>query len=91
MTEILKDSASVLIPATREDIETSLMSLKINPLLMGFRGARPANINAIIDAAMGLQEFVIAYPVIEAEINPLICTPDRAVACDALIKIGQLT
>jgi acyl-CoA synthetase (NDP forming) len=91
MTEILKDRTSVLIPASRNEIEASLMSLKINPLLTGFRGFKPANMDAILDAAMALQEFVMAHPVIEAEINPLICTTDRAVACDALIKIGHLT
>lgn len=89
MTEILQDRASLLIPATRSQVEEKLLSLKVAPLLAGFRGRPVANVNAILDAIMALQEFVKKHPVIEAEINPLICTQDHAIACDALIKIGQ--
>jgi succinyl-CoA synthetase beta subunit len=79
----------VMLPATREEVECELSSLKIANLLKGYRGAKSADFDAILDAIMALQEFVKINPVIEAEINPLICTPDRAIACDALIKIGH--
>jgi acyl-CoA synthetase (NDP forming) len=89
LTEILQDRVCVMLPATREEVECELSSLKIANLLKGYRGAKSADFDAILDAIMALQEFVKINPVIEAEINPLICTPDRAIACDALIKIGH--
>ena len=48
-------------------------------------------IEAIIDAAMAVQSYVIDHQgqVEEVEINPLICTPTRAVAADALIITGE--
>ncbi|WP_412553060.1 acetate--CoA ligase family protein [Shimia sp. MIT1388] len=88
LTEVLTDSASLLIPASHETIRDALSSLKIAPLLTGYRGAPPANINAILRAIDALQAYVLANldSLQEAEINPLICTPTRAVAADALIR-----
>ncbi|MFY0659446.1 MAG: acetate--CoA ligase family protein [Shimia sp.] len=88
LTEILSDSASLLVPASPKSIRAALTSLKIAPLLTGYRGARPANIDAILQAIDALQAYVLANldSLQEAEINPLICTPTRAVAADALIR-----
>ena len=91
MTEILQDRASLLIPASRDDVAEAILSLKIAPVVKGFRGHRPANLDAIVDAVMGLQLLAETHSIVEAEINPLMCTCDRAIACDALIKIGQPT
>jgi acetyl-CoA synthetase len=88
LTEVLSDSVSLLIPASHETIRDALSSLKIAPLLTGYRGAPPANITAILQAIDALQAYVLANldSLQEAEINPLICTPTRAVAADALIR-----
>ena len=88
LTEILQDSASLLVPASRKAVERALQSLKIHPLLAGFRGAAKADITAILDAVEILQAYVLdnADRVEEIEVNPLICTATRAVAVDALIR-----
>ncbi len=88
LTEVLSDSASLLVPASPDSVRAALNSLKIAPLLTGYRGASPANINAILQAIDALQAYVLANldSLQEAEINPLICTPTRAVAADALIR-----
>ncbi|KMW57319.1 putative Acetyl-CoA synthetase (ADP-forming) [Candidatus Rhodobacter oscarellae] len=88
LTEILKDSASLLLPATDEEITAALQSLKIAPMLAGYRGAAAANMAAILDSVRAVQDYVTAHQgqVAEIEINPLICTPTRAVVADALIR-----
>ena len=88
LTELLADSTSVLVPASREALKQSLTRLKTYPLLTGFRGNPAANLNAVLDAIEALQAYVLANAntLSEAEINPLICTPARAVAADALIR-----
>ncbi|CUH51302.1 acetate--CoA ligase family protein [Shimia marina] len=88
LTELLEDSTSCLIPASRTDLREALLSLKIAKQLTGYRGAPPASIEAILDAAEALQAYVLANRTTleEVEINPLICTPTRAVAADALIR-----
>lgn len=91
LTEILQDSTSLLLPVTERDIETALTRLKFAPLLSGYRGKPAANRDAIVKTVLGVQAYVAANAacLAEVEINPLICTPDRAVAVDALIRIGE--
>ena len=90
LTEILEDERSLLLPTTDPDIRRALGQLRINPLLIGFRGGEPANMDAIVDAVLKLQDFVIdhAEEIAEIEINPLICTKTRAIVADALLVKG---
>jgi len=57
-------------------------------MLAGYRGKPGADMGAILDAVAAVQAYVLAnaHSVSEVEINPLICTPERAVAVDALIR-----
>lgn len=91
LTEILRDSASLILPVTDAEISTALDSLRIAPMLRGYRGRPPADRDAILRAVMALQEYVTTHAqrLDEAEINPLICTATSAVAADALIRIGD--
>ncbi|NRP13184.1 hypothetical protein XMM379_000661 [Aliiroseovarius sp. xm-m-379] len=88
LTEVMQDSCSVLIPAARESVKQALNRLKIAKVIAGYRGKPGASLTAILDAVMAVQEYVVAHSdrIEEVEINPLLCTPDRAVAADALIK-----
>lgn len=88
LTEVLTDTTSMLIPATRDDIVAGLQSLKSAKLLNGFRGAPAADMQAILDAIAAIQNYVLANAdgLEEVEVNPLICTPTDAIAADALIR-----
>ena len=89
LTEILKDSVSLIVPASREDIRSALGRLKLAPVLYGYRGKPACDLDSIVDAIMAVQAYVQSAPVEEVEINPLLCGPDFAVAADALIKAGD--
>ncbi|WP_071673512.1 acetate--CoA ligase family protein [Nioella nitratireducens] len=93
LTEILKDTASLLLPASRGAVQEALSRLKIAPLLAGYRGAAAVNMAAVLDTVMAVQAFVTeeASWLEEVEINPLICTGAGAIAADALITIGEKT
>jgi acetate---CoA ligase (ADP-forming) len=45
---------------------------------------------AVIRAVLAVQAYALAHAdrLDEVEINPLLCTPNRAVAVDALIRIA---
>jgi acetyl-CoA synthetase len=87
-TEIWADTAHLLLPVTAEEVEAALMRLRIAPVLRGYRGKAGASVPAIVEAALALQRCVLeAKPeIVEAEINPLMCPADAAVAADALIR-----
>lgn len=91
LTELLQDSASILIPSSKANIKQSLTRMKIHKLLLGYRGGPAADIACIINAIMAVQDYVLANVehLQEIEINPLICTPDAAIAADALIRTSQ--
>lgn len=89
LTELLQDSASLLVPASRSAVAGALKNLRIAPVLEGYRGAPAANLEAILDSVMAVQDHVTAAHPQEVEINPLLCTPAAAIAADALIKAGE--
>ena len=91
MTDVLRDRASLLIPATHAEVIARLKDLNIAPLLEGFRGNPPVDLDALLAAIDALQAYVLANAerVEEVEINPLICTQDNAIAADALIRKAQ--
>lgn len=91
LTEILADTVSLLVPSGEGAVKQALTKLKCAPLLSGYRGKPAADIDSIVAAVMAVQSYVIAQAdtISEVEINPLICTPTRAVAADALIRIAK--
>jgi acyl-CoA synthetase (NDP forming) len=74
LVELLKDSVTLLLPASRGEIEAALHGLKLFPLLNGYRGRPKADLAAAIDAIAGIADFVAAHAdvVEELDINPLI-------------------
>lgn len=86
--ELLRDTTSLLVPSPPDAIRAALDKLKIAPLLAGYRGQPPADMDAIVAAVQAVQAYVTrnADTLGEVEINPLLCTPDTAVAVDALIR-----
>ena len=61
LVELLKDSATLLLPASRAEIEAALRGLKLFPLLDGYRGRARADLAAAIDAIAGIADFVVAH------------------------------
>ncbi|MGY8638501.1 acetate--CoA ligase family protein [Bradyrhizobium sp. 14AA] len=92
MVELLRDTVTVLLPATRDNIEVALRSLRLYPLLDGYRGKPKADINAAINAIAAIADFVRknASEIEELDINPLIvCAEGKgAFIADALLVLG---
>ncbi|MDH3264268.1 MAG: acetate--CoA ligase family protein, partial [Paracoccaceae bacterium] len=91
LTELWEDTASLLVPASDAEIEAALDGLRVGRLLAGYRG-RPGACRAAIRAAIrAIEAYVIenADRLEEVEVNPLLCTPERAVAADALIREAE--
>jgi acyl-CoA synthetase (NDP forming) len=93
LVEMMKDSASLLLPTPRERILQALEQLKCAPLLHGFRGAPPADLNAAADVILAVAGIVEKDPssIIELDLNPLmlLAQGQGAVAADALISLNK--
>tara|TARA_B110000503_G_scaffold133358_1_gene210725 strand:- start:6838 stop:8910 length:2073 start_codon:yes stop_codon:yes gene_type:complete len=89
--EILQDAQSLLLPTSKSEVSQALASLKCAPILKGYRGQAPADMDAIVDAVMAVLDYSQQNPVYELDINPLLALSRGAVAVDALIQLGQQT
>jgi acyl-CoA synthetase (NDP forming) len=89
LVELVEDTATLLLPATRAEIRTALTGLRIGPVLEGFRG-RVADLEAVVTAVEAIAAFATEHAdrLVEIEVNPLLVLPEGAVAVDALIRLA---
>jgi acyl-CoA synthetase (NDP forming) len=87
--ELLADFATLLLPASRSDIERALRGLRCFALLDGYRGRPRAQVGQVIDAIEAVASFAQAHAdrLQELDVNPLIVTAADVVAADALIRM----
>jgi acetyl-CoA synthetase len=92
LVEMMKDSATLLLPTTKDRVLHALGQLKCAPLFNGFRGAPPADLNAAADVILAVAAMVEQDPasISELDINPLMLLAEGrgAVAADALIRLN---
>ncbi len=82
--ELLDDVVLALAPLTPAEAEAALRRLRTFALLDGYRGRPPLAVGAAADAIAALTRVAAAHPELaEVEVNPLLVTPDFALALDA--------
>ena len=86
-SEIRRDSATLCLPVSESQILTALKSLKIWPILNGYRGKSAMPIADIVGSILSLQNYVIenSDKIVEIEINPLLIKENEVIAADALL------
>jgi len=84
--ELVKDVSFRLAPLTREEALAMMQEIKSYPLLTGFRGSKPVNLEALAAAIIALGDILQELEEIqELEINPLVVSEAGAVAVDARV------
>jgi acetyltransferase len=84
--EVLADRALELPPLNERLAHRMLDSLRIRPLLHGFRGRRAVNIDRLVDSLMKFSYLIAENPSIsELDVNPLLVTSEGATALDARV------
>lgn len=88
LVELVDDTASLLLPASRDDIREAVEGLKVSKLMKSWRGGALADMDAVVDAIVSIASFAEANAdtLQELDVNPLLVTVDNAVAVDALIR-----
>lgn len=88
--ELFKDRALGFPPLNERLARNMLSSLKIWPLLEGYRGQQPMDVDRLIEILIRLSYLAADYPEIEElDINPLLVRPDDAIALDARIVMSR--
>ena len=87
-TDVLADRAARLAPLTDADADELIRSIRSAPLLLGYRGAQPADLAALREALLRVSRLADDLPEIaELDLNPVIARPDGVSAVDARIRI----
>ncbi|MBN2198892.1 MAG: GNAT family N-acetyltransferase, partial [Candidatus Aminicenantes bacterium] len=88
--EIFRDRSLGFPPLNERLARRMLESLKVWPLLRGYRGRPAVNVDALIEAMIRLSYLVADYPEIrELDINPLLVTPTEVIALDARVILDR--
>jgi len=93
LTELLRDSVTLLPPFDAASIEMALRRLRVARLLAGFRGRPAGDVPALVQTALACARYAQANleTLSELDINPVIVRPASlgAVAVDALIRLTE--
>ncbi len=95
LTELLRDSLTLLPPYTPPAIEAAINRLKVSKLLAGFRGKPAGDVPSLVSTVVACARYAEANvnSLIELDINPVIVRPvgQGAIAVDALIRLADGT
>ena len=88
--EVLGDRKLELPPLNERLARRMLDSLRIRPLLYGFRGRRAVSIDRLVEVLMRCSYLISENPEItELDVNPLLVTADGATALDARVVLDR--
>ena len=89
--ELFSDVAFRVAPVTRSEALAMIHATRAGKLLTGFRGAPPADLDAVVDVILRLGQLSLDFPEIEeVEVNPLLVFPQGsgalALDCRAILR-----
>ena len=87
LVELLSDRAVALPPLSRDAARRMVDRLRIRPLLDGFRGSPPADVEALVDVVVAVSHLAHERgdELAALDLNPVIVSPEGAVAVDVLM------
>ncbi len=88
LVELLKDVAFRIVPVTKFDAAEMIREIKGFPMLTGFRGSEPCDLNALENLIVSVSEFVEKHPCVkELDLNPVFAYKDGVTAVDARVVL----
>lgn len=88
-TEIYADTSHRIAPVDRREARSAVEQLQAARLLRGYRGRDPADVDALAAVVEAVGDIVVERDVAELDVNPVLVTPDGAVALDALVVLPE--
>jgi acetyl-CoA synthetase (ADP-forming) len=84
--EVLKDVTFRIAPITESDAREMIAEVKAYPILKGYRGQPPADIDAIVNILLNTSKLVMEHPEIkELDLNPIMVYEKGAKTVDARV------
>jgi len=91
MVEVSPDRALRGLPLRNGDFADMIRSLRISPLLSGYRGEEGVDLGAVEQLCLGLADVLLAHPRLrEIELNPVFAYASKALAVDALAVLADI-
>jgi acyl-CoA synthetase (NDP forming) len=89
--EIYKDTALRLAPLGPKDALSMVKQLKAHPLLEGYRGSEPVNMEELVALLTGFSRLILDMEelVESVDLNPVVCARDRCIIADARIMLPK--
>ena len=88
--ELIGEAAFRIAPLTDTDARELVTAGKAGRLVAGFRGAPPADADALADLVLRLARLGDDLPAVaELDLNPVLALPDGCVAVDARIRVSR--
>jgi acyl-CoA synthetase (NDP forming) len=91
LVELVNDAVTILLPATRAELDGALRRLRFSRLIDGYRGQPGADRGAILDGLERLAAHLAASGITEVEINPLFALANGIAAVDVVMRVAPLS
>jgi len=89
--DVWKDHAFLMPPFGPDEAVRALRSLRVWPLLDGFRGAEPADTAGLARLVADVGRLAVDVPeVAELDLNPVIVGPDACTVVDAKVRVAAV-
>jgi acyl-CoA synthetase (NDP forming)/GNAT superfamily N-acetyltransferase len=91
-TDVLADRVFLLPPITDADASKAVRSLRIWPLLAGFRGSPAGDVPALEATLQAVAQLAGDVPeLVELDLNPVMVTPESSVCVDVKARLAANT
>jgi acetyl-CoA synthetase len=91
LAELVSNSVSLLPPWTADTIRAGLATLSVTKLLGGYRGRPAGDVDALVEAILGIGRYACTNmnSLIEIDVNPIIVRPQGkgVMAVDTMIRL----
>jgi acyl-CoA synthetase (NDP forming) len=90
LVEVLEDVSFRIVPLVKRDAQEMIKEIKGHPLLEGYRGQEPANIEMLEETLLKLSDLAQSHSEIkEIDLNPIFAYKDGLTAVDARIILEE--
>ena len=93
LVELVADTVTLLLPVAEAEVREAMAGLRCAPMLRGWRGREPADVDAAVASILAIADFAVANGerIEELDVNPLgvLAKGRGALALDALVRTSD--